>query len=92
MAHLLEQRSMVKSMMPTNAIRAEWAEQALTIFTNNVSYGLSPAELEPGDRADAVADLICNLLLYSIEQGFSPESLLTQAMINFEYEHAKEGS
>lgn len=77
-------------MTPTNDLRAEWAEQALTTFTNNVNYGRSPAELEPGDRADAVADLICDLLHYSFEQGFTPELLLAQAKTNFEFEQVEE--
>ncbi len=76
-------------MIPTNAIRGEWAEQALTTFTTNVNYGHSPAELEPGDRADAVADLICDLIHYSIAQGFNPDSLLAQAKMNFEFEQAE---
>ena len=77
-------------MTPTNSIRAQWAEQALTTFTTNVNYGRSPAELEPEDLADAVADLICDLLHYSVEQGFKPDRLLAQAQMNFEQEHEHE--
>lgn len=76
-------------MTPTNATRAEWAEQALNTFTTNVNYSRSPAELEPGNRADAIADLICDLLHYAVEQGFSPELLLEQAKMNFEFEQAQ---
>lgn len=71
---------------PTNATRAEWAEQALNTFTNNVNYCRSSAELEPGDRADAISDLICDLLHYAVEQGFDPERLLAQAKMNFDFE------
>lgn len=77
-------------MIPTNTIRGEWAEQALTTFTTNVNYGRTPAELESGDRADAVADLICDLLHYSSAQGFNPEHLLAQAKMNFEFEQAEQ--
>lgn len=71
---------------PDNQDRAEWAEAALVAFTTNVNYGRTPADLDDGDRADAVADLICDLLHYAEQQGFDPEALLAQAKINFEFE------
>ncbi|BCK65818.1 hypothetical protein KAM448_35080 [Aeromonas caviae] len=75
--------------MISNATRAEWAEQALSTFTNNVNFCRNPAELESGDRADAIADLICDLLHYAVEQGYHPDLLLEQAKMNFEFEQAQ---
>lgn len=71
---------------PDNKDRAEWAQAALVAFTTNVNFGRTPDELEDGDHADAVADLICDLLHYAEQQGFDPEALLAQAKINFEFE------
>ncbi|MBL0523165.1 hypothetical protein JD523_20115 [Aeromonas enteropelogenes] len=75
---------------PSNSTRADWADQALTTFTRETHFGRSPDELDQDDMADAIADLICDLLHYADRQGLDPEQLISQAVTNHRFEREEE--
>jgi hypothetical protein len=49
---------------PANIRRAEWARNALAVFTEETYGGDDPDTMHPGDRETAVQDLITDLLHY----------------------------
>ena len=73
-------------MEVTNEMRAEWAKNALTLFTKETYYDRSPEQLTPEDREDAVADLICDLLHYANIQGFNCDDIVRRSAALFKEE------
>lgn len=73
-------------MEVTNEMRAEWAKNALTLFTKETYYDRSPEQLTPEDREDAVADLICDLLHYANSQGFNCDDIVRRSAALFKEE------
>ena len=49
--------------IPTNAERAQWARNALAVFTAETYSGDHPDTMDAGDLESAISDLICDLLL-----------------------------
>lgn len=73
--------------MSTNKERAAWAEAALETFVSEVRHdGKELSDLPPGDREDAIGDLICDLLHYAEQQGFDTGLILSDAENMFEEE------
>lgn len=72
-------------MEPNNEQRAAWAGEALKAFFRQVTMTdlEDPAEGEPDDHEDLVADLITDLLHYADEHGFDPDMLMARAMSNY---------
>lgn len=75
---------------PTNADRAEWAKEALTVFTVRTFSGDRPDTMDRTDLECAIGDLICDLLHYAHQQGFLTASIVTQACYHFDYELREE--
>jgi hypothetical protein len=50
---------------PANVQRAQWAKNALAVFTDETYGGDRPEDMEPGDLESAIADLICDLLHFA---------------------------
>lgn len=73
-------------MEVTNEMRAEWAKNALTLFTMETYYDRSPEQLTSEDREDAVADLICDLLHYANSQGFDCNNVTRRSIALFKEE------
>ncbi|HKQ49874.1 MAG TPA: hypothetical protein VJZ71_17505 [Phycisphaerae bacterium] len=75
---------------PTNANRAEWAKQALAVFTATTYAGDHPDTMDRGDLETAVYDLIADLLHYAERQGFDVHEVLFRAHGHYEAELAEE--
>lgn len=71
---------------PTNADRAQWAKDALAVFTARTFSGDHPDTMERADLECAISDLICDLLHYARQQEFDPQAILDQACRNCEWE------
>lgn len=82
--------------MPTNAKRAQWARNALDLFSRQ-SYGESFAALPSGDPVTmgddhcALKDVITDLLHLTVELGWDPEEMLELAKMNFDAERTEAG-
>jgi hypothetical protein len=50
---------------PTNAQRAQWAKNALAVFTAETYSGDHPETMHPDDLETAIGDLICDLLHFA---------------------------
>jgi hypothetical protein len=66
-------------MSPTNAERAQWAEDALDAFSD-------AAKMEGEDDKTVMSDLLANLMHFARQNGIDFESALTMARTNFEHE------
>lgn len=77
-------------MEVTNKMRSEWAEKALSVFTNDTFSGRTAEQLHTDDREDAVIDLICDLLHYAKEQGFSCDHIVRRSVALFNEEAQEE--
>lgn len=75
---------------PTNADRAQWAKEALAIFTARTFSGDHPDTMHRGDLECAVSDLICDLLHYARQQEFDTGSIIQQAFGHFGFELLEE--
>jgi hypothetical protein len=76
---------------PTNANRAQWAKDALAVFTAVTFSGDHPSSMNREDLECAIGDLVCNLLHYARQQEFDARSILQQACNHFAFEIAEEG-
>jgi hypothetical protein len=47
---------------PTNIERAQWAKNALSVFTAETYGGEHPDTMHPDDLQSAVSELICDLM------------------------------
>lgn len=75
--------------MSTNKVRAAWAEAALETFVSESRHDDKElSDLLPGDRENAIGDLICDLLHYAEQQGFDTGLILSDAENMFEEEKA----
>ena len=68
---------------PTNADRAQWAQDALAVFTARTFSGDHPDSMDRGDLECAIGDLICDLLHYALQQGFDTGILIRTACGHF---------
>ena len=75
---------------PTNSDRAEWAKQALAVFTATTYGGDHPDSMDRGDLEAAVYDLIADLLHYAEQKGFDVIEILYRAHGHYEAELAEE--
>ena len=76
---------------PTNMQRAQWAENALSVFTEQTYGGDRPDTMHPGDLEDAVTDLICDLLHFArLHPGMEPAAVHARALMHFEEETVEE--
>ena len=62
--------------MPSNDLRAAWADQALGLFQN----------ITRTDREDALPDLLCNLMHLSVREGWDFDAALRRGEANFNAE------
>jgi hypothetical protein len=76
---------------PTNANRAEWAKDALAVFTARTFSGDHPDTMERADLECAIADLVCDLLHYARQQDFDAASIVQQAYGHYGFELLEEG-
>jgi hypothetical protein len=79
------------SKEPTNADRAQWAKDALAIFTATTYSGDHPDSMNQEDLECAIGDLICDLLHYALKQKLEARSILQQACNHFAFELFEEG-
>jgi hypothetical protein len=75
---------------PTNADRAQWAKDALAIFTARTFSGDHPDTMARDDLECAISDLICDLLHYARQQEFDTGSIIQQAAGHFGFELLEE--
>ncbi len=71
---------------PTNQLRARWARNALTIFTDATFSGDHPDTMHRDDLECAISDLIADLLHLADQKGFDPQVILEHAHANFKTE------
>ncbi len=82
---------------PTNATRADWAENAVDTFAEETYGGRTFTEMvaeqpEAGDDAyTAIQDLITDVLHLARRHGWEPAEMVRRAVSNFEDEEAEEG-
>ncbi len=74
---------MTTTIEPTNADRAAWAKDALTIFTARTYSGDHPDSMHREDLETAIGDLIADLLHYASLQGFDSGHLVLQGCYHF---------
>ncbi len=68
---------------PTNADRAQWAHEALAVFTARTFSGDHPDTMARDDLECAISDLICDLLHFALQQGFDTGSIVQRACGHF---------
>jgi hypothetical protein len=54
-----------RSLEPTNVERAQWARNALAVFTAETFSGDHPSTMDSDDLEAAIGDLICDLLHFA---------------------------
>jgi hypothetical protein len=75
---------------PTNAQRAEWARNALAVFTAETYSSDHPDTMHPGDMESAIGDLICDLLHLAARKGMDAPAIHQHARGMFEQELAED--
>jgi hypothetical protein len=76
---------------PTNIERAEWARNALAVFTAETCSGDHPDVMHPDDLESAIGDLICDLLhLARFHPRIDAATIHAHALKMFEVELAEE--
>ena len=76
---------------PTNAKRAQWAKNALAVFTAETFSGDHPDTMERDDLECAISDLICDVMHYARQQGFDIATIVQLAFGHFGFELLEEG-
>ncbi|HZZ80810.1 MAG TPA: hypothetical protein VFE62_20070 [Gemmataceae bacterium] len=71
---------------PTNANRADWAKEALAVFTARTFSGDQPDLMCRHDLDSAIKDLICDLLHYARQHALDVSAIVQQAFRNFAVE------
>ena len=71
---------------PTNANRAQWAKDALAVFTATTFSGDHPDTMHRSDLECAIGDLICDLLHFTRQREFDVGRILQQACGHFAFE------
>jgi hypothetical protein len=71
---------------PTNTDRAEWAKNALAVFTAETYSGDHPDTMDPGDLETAIQDLISDLIHFASQKGMDVKPLHARALVMFEAE------
>ena len=78
---------------PTNIERAQWAKNALAVFTAETYSGDEPDTMHPQDLEAAIGDLICDLLhLARYHPRMDALAIHSQARDMFEQELAEEAT
>lgn len=75
---------------PTNHDRAEWAKEALAVFTASTFGGDHPDTMDRSDLHCAIHDLITDLLHFAERQDFDTGQTLYLAVSNFDAEKREE--
>lgn len=75
---------------PTNADRAEWAHEALAVFTARTFGSDHPDSMDKGDLECAIYDLVADLLHFAERHGIETDVVLAQAVLHFEAEQREE--
>jgi hypothetical protein len=78
------------ALEPTNAQRAEWARNALAVFTAETYCGDHPDSMEPGDLESAIGDLICDALHFAARKDMETIVIHEHARSLFEQELTEE--
>ena len=71
---------------PSNADRAEWAKDALAVFTALTFSGDHPDTMHHQDLECAIVDLICDLLHFASYKHFAVEAVHQRAPTHFSIE------
>jgi len=79
----------MNALEPTNEQRAEWAGNALALFTAE-TYGDHPDTMHASDVESAIGDLICDLLHLAAREGIVVGVIHAHALEMFETELAEE--
>lgn len=74
---------------PTNADRAKWAKEALSVFTIRTYCGYEPDGLHEYQVETAIIELIADLLYFARQEGLKTAPILTKARRNFKAETAE---
>jgi len=74
----------------TNANRAQWAKDALAVFTARTLGGDHPDTMQRDDLECVIGDLICDLMHYARQEGFETGSIMQQACGHFGLELLEE--
>jgi hypothetical protein len=75
------------SLEPTNVERAEWARNALAVFTSETFSGDHPSSMDLDDLEAAISDLICDLLHFAhFHPRLDPLAIHLHALTTFEIE------
>ena len=76
---------------PTNLQRAQWAKNALAVFTAETYSGDQPDTMHPDDLETAIGDLISDLLhLARYHPRMDAAAIHSHAIVTFEAEIAEE--
>jgi hypothetical protein len=67
----------------TNSHRAAWAIEALAPFVRKTHH-TTTSRLGKEDLADAIVDLICDLLHLANQSRIDPEDIVARAQFNYE--------
>jgi len=80
----------ITALEPTNAQRAQWATNALAVFSAETYSGDHPGTMHPGDMESAIGDLICDLLHLAARKDMDASAIHEHARRMFEQEVAEE--
>src|ERR1700733_11530427 len=78
------------TLEPSNRQRAQWAKNALGVFTAETYSGDHPDAMHPDDLKTAIGDLICDLLHFARFQKMDAAAIHAHALDMFETELAEE--
>jgi hypothetical protein len=80
-----------RHLEPTNVQRAQWARNALAVFTSETFSGGRTDTMHPEDLESAIGDLICDLLHFArFHPRLDAVTIHAHALSTFEIEVAKE--
>jgi hypothetical protein len=75
---------------PTNTNRAEWAKNALAVFTAETYSGDHHDSMHPDDVESSIGDLIADLLHFATRKDMDVGGVHRHALDMFEQERAEE--
>jgi len=77
----------IQAHEPANVQRAQWAKAALAVFIADTFAGDHPDTMDSADLADAIADLICDLLHFAhYHPRMDAEAIHARALRHFQEE------
>jgi len=81
------------NLEPTNLQRAEWARNALAVFTAETFSGDDPSSMDPDDLKAAIGDLMCDLMHFAhFHPRLDPLAIHSHALSMFEQELAEDAT